>query len=238
MLNHLAVIMDGNGRWANSRMLPRAAGHKKGAETARNLINSAKDAGIKYLTLYAFSSENWGRPAEEVNDLMNLLRFYLDKEIGNLHDSGIKIRIIGDLEKLSDDIRQKISKAEKLTENNSDLNLNIALSYGSRHEIVSAAKKLAEDIAAGKIKDEDVNEKSFQGYLYTAGIPDPDLLIRTGGDQRISNFLLWQSAYTEFYFTPVLWPDFSEKELAAAIEEFYKRERRFGGTKEKKASAV
>lgn len=231
MLNHLAIIMDGNGRWAKARHLPRTAGHKEGAETARKAIKSCKELGIKYLTLYTFSSENWSRPADEVKDLMNLLKYYLGRELKDLHKNGIKLKVIGDISKLSKDIRDKIAEAEKLTYGNTAAQLNMALSYGSRQEITYTVKKIAEKIQQEKLKIDEINENIISDYLYTSEIPDPDLLIRTGGEHRLSNFLLWQSAYTELYFTDVLWPDFEEKELKEAIADFETRERRFGNTK-------
>jgi len=226
MLQHLAIIMDGNGRWAKSRNLPRTAGHKRGAETARKIIELCGNSGIKHLTLYTFSAENWNRPQDEVNDLMGLLKFYLGREVKNLHKQGIKLNFIGDRSKLSKDIVTKIIEAEELTKKNENLLLNIALSYGSRQEILEVTKQIASDYKNGKI--EEITEQIFENNLYTNISPDPDLLIRTGGEQRISNFLLWQMAYTELYFTDTLWPDFNEECLKQAIEEFDKRERRFG----------
>lgn len=230
MLSHLAIIMDGNGRWAKSRNLPRVSGHKKGSETVRDVLKSCIENKIHYLTLYAFSAENWERPKEEVNDLMNLLRFYIGKELKTLNKNDIKILVIGDRSKLPQDIKDQIEEAEKLTENNKTLSLQIAISYGSRQEISSAAKQIAIDVQNNKIQIEDINKNLFEEYLYTSNIPDPDLLIRTGGDQRISNYLLWQCAYTEFYFTETLWPDFSNECLEEAIEDFSTRERKFGRT--------
>ena len=235
MLDHLAIIMDGNGRWAESRHLPRSAGHKKGAETAANLIRECAKKQIKYLTLYTFSSENWNRPQDEVSDLMNLLRFYFDKELKSMHKNGVRLRVIGDLQKLPEDIQEKIRDSEKLTQNNTTINLNIALSYGSRQEMINALNQVVNDAKNGKIVSEGVTEDIFSNYLYTKDIPDPDLLIRTGGEHRISNFLLWQMAYTELYFTDILWPDFSLENLSEAIEDFMQRERRFGLTPHKKA---
>lgn len=217
MLRHVAIIMDGNGRWASARHLPRTAGHKKGADAARKVIEAAADSNVQFLTLYAFSSENWKRPEQEVKELMNLLRFYLGSELSSLHKNNIRIKVIGDVSKLDLDIQQKILEAEKLTQANSALQLNIALSYGSRQEIIKAALAM------------EGNEGDFEAHLYTYQIPDPDLLIRTGGEQRLSNFLLWQLAYTELYFTDTLWPDFDEKQFEEAIAEFHRRERRFGG---------
>ncbi len=217
---HIAIIMDGNGRWAKSRGLPRTAGHKQGAETSRMVIEEAAKKGVKYLTLYAFSAENWNRPKEEVSFLMELLKIQLRKEIKSLHKNGIRLRIIGDRETLAQDVRETVEAAEKLTENNPGLTLIIALSYGSRQEILRAVENSGGD--AGK----------FENALYTAGIPDPDLLIRTGGEKRISNFLLWQIAYTELYFSEKFWPEFSAQDFALAIEEFSTRERRFGNAQE------
>lgn len=225
---HIAIIMDGNGRWATARNLPRVAGHKKGADSVREAIESCVESGVPYLTLYAFSSENWSRPASEVDSLMELLSFYLNKEIKTLHSNGIRLNFVGDRDKLSPDIAKKLKEAEELTRNNTNLVLTIAISYGSRQEIVMAAKFLAQQVSDGKIAPDEINEQSFAKFLYTIDIPDPDLLIRTGGEQRLSNFLLWQSAYTELFFTDVLWPDFRKENLAQAIFEFSKRERRYG----------
>lgn len=225
---HIAIIMDGNGRWATSRNLPRVAGHKKGADAVREVIESCAEIGIPYLTLYAFSAENWRRPAEEVDSLMELLSFYLNKEIKTLHKNGIKINFAGDREKLPKDIAAKLVEAENLTKNNAKLVLTIALSYGSRQEIIMATQHLAKQVSDGKLTPSEINEQSFTKSLYTMDIPDPDLLIRTGGEQRLSNFLLWQSAYTELFFTDVLWPDFHRENLQQAIFEFSKRERRYG----------
>jgi len=234
MLSHLAIIMDGNGRWATARHLPRTAGHKKGAETVRAIIKSCGNMGIKHLTLYTFSTENWDRPEDEVNDLMNLLCYYLNKELGSLNKNGVCIKILGDKSRFSKDIQEQLIAAETLTAKKEKLFLNVALNYGSRQELVNAAIKLAEAAISGKIKPNEINQDMFPSYLYTSDMPDPDLLIRTGGEQRLSNFLLWQSAYTEFYFTDVLWPDFDEDELKKAINEFYSRERRYGKTQNKK----
>ena len=222
--NHVAIIMDGNGRWAQQHGLPRTMGHKKGAEVLRKLLVPCKEMGIKFLTLYAFSSENWGRPAEEVSDLMGLLQYYIEKEIALLHQHHIRLRVIGDLSLVSKGMAQKIDKAMQETTHYTDLTLVIALSYGSRQEITHAVKQM---ITAG-ISADAIDETSITQHLYTKDIPDPDLLIRTGGEQRLSNFLLWQSAYTEFYFTPILWPDFDAAHLQTAVAEFVGRERRFG----------
>jgi len=227
---HVAVIMDGNGRWAKSRHLPRIAGHRKGAEAVRELVRSCTDLNIPFVTIYAFSSENWKRSPEEVSDLMSLLRFYLQREISDLHKEGVRICFIGDRDRLDDDIKMMIARAESLTEGNQELILSIALNYGSRREIVLAVRRIAEDIRSGHLDPNQVDEESFASYLDTAEVPDPDLLIRTSGEQRLSNFLLWQSAYTELVFVPTLWPDFDRKALLEAIGEFQRRDRRYGGS--------
>jgi undecaprenyl diphosphate synthase len=229
---HVAIIMDGNGRWAKSRGLPRTAGHKKGADSLRNVLNACRDAGVKYLTIYAFSSENWKRPSDEVSDLMQLLRHYLERELQELHENEVCLRFIGDLSQLDPDIRKQVDNAVELTSRNKAFSLTVALSYGSRQEMVRAVRKLVASVASGKMKVEDINEASICQALDTAGLPEPDLLIRTGGEQRLSNFLLWQSAYTEFYFTDVLWPDFDKVHFGGALQEYAKRERRYGNTGE------
>lgn len=231
MPNHIAIIMDGNGRWAKAKGLPKIMGHKKGSEVVRNIIKTCIELNIQYLTLYAFSSENWNRPTHEVNDLMELLRFYLQAELENLQTNKIRLRIIGDINKLPEDVKLAIKNCEELTKHNNAVNLNIALSYGSRQEIINAVKNIANDIIKGKILPDDIDEQSFANYLYTNGIPEPDLLIRTSGEQRLSNFLLWQSAYTELFFTNILWPDFQPENLKEAITEFQNRERRYGTSK-------
>jgi len=228
--HHVAVIMDGNGRWAKSRGLPRTVGHKKGADSLRNVLNACRDSGITYLTIYAFSSENWKRPSDEISDLMQLLKLYLQQELDTLHESNVRLRFIGDLSQLDRDIRANIDGATEMTSRNTAFNLTVALSYGSRQEIVRAVRKLAGDVQAGKLKPEDISEDTVTRALDTATIPEPDLLIRTGGEQRLSNFLLWQSAYTEFYFTDVLWPDFDTTHFQQALEDYAKRERRYGAT--------
>ena len=227
---HVAVIMDGNGRWAKARGLPRTAGHKKGVEAVRRTVEAAGDLGIGYLTIFSFSSENWRRPEEEVSDLMQLLRFYLRSEIADLHRNGVRLRVIGDRARLSDDIIRLIENAEDLTKDNRRLTLVVALSYGSRQEIALAARRLAEEVKAGLIDPMDIGEELFASRLFTVDIPDPDLIIRTSGEKRISNFLLWQAAYAELVFVDTLWPDFTKRDLEAAIEEFHRRERRFGAT--------
>ncbi|NVK18128.1 MAG: isoprenyl transferase [Methylocystaceae bacterium] len=225
---HVAIIMDGNGRWAKKRFLPRTAGHKKGADAVRRTIEAAVELGVSHLTLFGFSSENWKRPEDEVNDLMGLLRYYLKHEVKRLHSENVAIRFIGDRSRLSSDIVDDIIKAEKLTCENCNLHLTIALSYGGRAEIVEATKKLAEKVKSGEICEENITEDSFANALFTKDLPDPDLLIRTSGEQRISNFLLWQIAYTEFVFLDVLWPDFGKKHLEQALRELASRDRRYG----------
>ncbi|PIW25970.1 MAG: di-trans,poly-cis-decaprenylcistransferase [Rhodospirillales bacterium CG15_BIG_FIL_POST_REV_8_21_14_020_66_15] len=227
---HVAVIMDGNGRWAQARGLPRTAGHKAGAEAVRRTVKAAASLGVPYLTLFGFSSENWKRPQGEVGDLMGLLRLYLRKEVGDLDREGVRLRIIGDRTRFDEDIQRLIDDAEGRTSGNTRLNLTIALSYGGRQEILNAARSLAEQVRLGGIDPDDIDEARFQDSLYTAGLPDPDLLIRTSGEQRVSNFLLWQVAYAEFVFTDVLWPDFGHQQLAEALDDFRGRERRFGGS--------
>lgn len=227
---HLALIMDGNGRWAKSRGLPRVEGHRRGADSVRTAISCCIKYGVRYLTLYSFSSENWKRPAQEVDDLMGLLRRYLQSEIAELHKNGVRLRVIGDRTALGRDIISLIDDAEGLTKNNQTLDLIVALSYGGRAEIANAARRVAQDVAAGKIAIEDIDEETVAAHLETVDIPDPDIMVRTSGEQRISNFLLWQMAYTEFVFLDTLWPDFSEKDFVQVISEFQRRERRFGGT--------
>lgn len=225
---HVAIIMDGNGRWAKARGLPRTAGHHRGAEAVRRTVEHARVLGISYVTLYAFSSENWKRPKGEITDLMGLLRLYLRNEIANLHKNGIRLRVIGERHRLGDDIVALIDEAEAKTAANAALTLTLALSYGGRQEIVRAVRSLADDVAAGRLDSAEVDERAIEGRLYTAGMPDPDLVIRTSGEKRLSNFLLWQSAYAEFVFTDVLWPDFGAAELDAALGDYYRRERRYG----------
>ena len=227
---HVAIIMDGNGRWAKSRGLPRAAGHKKGADALKKVIEGCDALGLQYLTLYAFSSENWQRPDSEISDLMNLLRHYLNKEIASIHKNNIRLNVIGDRSRLAADIRRDIAEAEALTARNTGFYLNIALSYGGRQELLRAIRALAAEIAEGKIEASELTERYVAAALDTHDIPDPDLLIRTGGEQRLSNFLLWQSAYAELYFTPVLWPDFTLEHLQEACAEYARRERRYGRT--------
>ncbi|HVA12710.1 MAG TPA: isoprenyl transferase [Stellaceae bacterium] len=227
---HVAIIMDGNGRWAKARGLPRIAGHRRGAEAVRRTVVAAAELGISYLTLFGFSSENWKRPSDEINDLMGLLRHYLRGEIAELHRQGVRVVVIGDRTRLAPDIVTLIVNAEQLTAANTRLTLIVALSYGGRDDIVQATRKLAEDVVAGRLPAKDIDEARVSAALFTAGIPDPDLLIRTSGEQRISNFLLWQSAYTELVFIETLWPDFGRADLERAISDFHGRERRFGAS--------
>ena len=227
-LKHIAIIMDGNGRWAKKRGLPRNSGHKKGAQTVIDIAKAAKEIGVKYLTLYAFSTENWKRSEEEVLGLMNLLREYLDKNFEELKENDVRIVFIGERNMLDSDIVSKMKKLEQETENNKSLFLQVALSYGSRQEIISAVKRAALMAVKQDISVEDINEDMFSKLLYTSAVPDPDLVIRTSGEQRISNYLLWQIAYSEFYFTDTLWPDFTKKELISIVENFNTRERRYG----------
>lgn len=227
---HVAIIMDGNGRWAQSRGLPRIAGHKVGAEAVRRAIESAIGNGVSYLTLFGFSSENWKRPDDEVTDLMGLLRLYLRTEIDELHAQGVRLLVIGDRTRLSDDIVELIDAGERKTADNTRLTLTVALSYGGRAEIVRAARKIAEDSRDGVIETAQIDEDLFSSRLFTADIPDPDLLIRTSGEKRISNFLLWQLAYSELVFIDTYWPDFRAEHFEQAIKEYLGRERRYGST--------
>ncbi len=225
---HIAIIMDGNGRWARNRGLPRVAGHERGAESARAVVRACRELGVAYLTIYAFSSENWNRPQTEVNDLMGLLRIYLKREINELDSQGVRLRFIGARERLPPDIIAEIEAAERRTRANQGLVLAVALNYGSRDEIVHAARAIAADVAAGTLRPDQVTEDEFAKHLHTVGMPNPDLVIRTSGEQRLSNFLLWQSAYAELVFTDVLWPDFTKDTLQQAIAEYHRRDRRFG----------
>ena len=227
---HIAVIMDGNGRWAQQHAMGRISGHRKGAEAVRTTVRTCRQIGIRVLTLYAFSTENWLRPEHEVNALMRLLEEYLHSELRELLETGIRLTTIGDTEALKEPIKSTLQETMAKTEHNRDMTLNLALSYGGRDEIIAAFKKMFLDVHAGKLSLNGISKDIFPDYLYTAGLPDPDLLIRTSGEYRISNFLLWQSAYTEFYFTDVLWPDFNRDELFKAIAEYQRRERRFGLT--------
>jgi undecaprenyl diphosphate synthase len=225
---HVAIIMDGNGRWATARHLPRLAGHREGARAVRRTIEAAIENGVAWLTIYAFSSENWRRPAGEVLDLTGLLRQYLRSELAELHKNGVRLRIIGDRSRFDPDIRDDLANAEALTSTNARLNLTVALSYGARAEIAAAARRLAEAVRDGTLDPAQVDEDHVAGALATVGIPDPDLIIRTSGEQRLSNFLLWQGAYAELVFLDVLWPDFNAGHFAAALAEYARRERRFG----------
>jgi undecaprenyl diphosphate synthase len=227
---HIAIIMDGNGRWANSRSLPRTEGHRKGAEAVRRVVETASELGVSYLTLFGFSSENWKRPEYEIEELMLLLRLYLRSEIAEMHRNNVRFRMIGDRAMLPSNVVELIEHAETTTLKNSGLNLILALSYGGRQEIVNAARELSKKVVAGDISTDEIDENKFESHLLTLDIPDPDLLIRTSGEKRISNFLLWQIAYSELVFLDVLWPDFGEVELRNAITEFQSRERRFGTT--------
>ena len=221
---HVAMIMDGNGRWAISRGLPRLAGHKAGTENLRRVIRSTVEFGVKYLTIYAFSTENWGRPLEEVRGLMSILEDVLQKELNELHKEGVQLRHIGRLERLPGRLQEQVLDAIELTKNNDRLVLNVAFNYGGRDEIVHAIQKMIKD----GIPAEDVNDELVSRYLYTAGVPDPDLIIRTSGELRVSNFLIWQAAYSEWYVTPTYWPDFDKEEYRRALEAFAQRDRRFG----------
>ena len=225
---HVAVIMDGNGRWASARFLPRVAGHREGARAVRRTIEAAIQSGVAWLTVYAFSSENWRRPAAEVLDLTGLLRHYLKNEIAELHANGVRMHFIGDRTRFDADINTALADAERLTDQNKRLDLVIALSYGARDEIATAARNLAKAAQAGEINADDIDEAMLASALSTAGMPDPDLVIRTSGEQRLSNFLLWQAAYAELVFMDVLWPDFSAAHFNEALAEYARRERRFG----------
>ena len=229
---HIAIIMDGNGRWAKARGLPRNLGHRQGVDAVREVVRGCRSLGIRYLTLYAFSSENWKRPQSEVSGLMDLLRLYIRRELRELANGGVRIRVIGDRGKLDADIIDLITDAEAQTRDNTVLTLVIALSYGGQDEIVAACRRIAEQVAAGQLRPDQVDAAAVAGQLQTVGIPDPDLVIRTSGEQRLSNFLLWQSAYSELIFVDKLWPDFGQPDLAAAVTEFQRRERRYGGTGE------
>ena len=226
---HIAIIMDGNGRWAKARGLPRVAGHRRGADAVRRIIRGAGELGVPVLTLFAFSTENWTRPADEVSDLMGLLRHYLRHELEELGRNGARLRVIGDRDRLAKDIVGDIADAEARTRSNTRIDVNICINYGSRDEILRATRNLARQVAAGEIAADRIDEATFERELLTAGVPDPDLLIRTSGEQRISNFLLWQCAYAELVFVDTLWPDFGREHLEQAIAEFRKRERRYGG---------
>jgi undecaprenyl diphosphate synthase len=226
---HVAIIMDGNGRWAKARGMPRLAGHRAGVEALRKTVRAAPGLGISYLTVYAFSSENWSRPKSEVSDLMGLLKLFIRRDLAELHQSGVRVRIIGDRAGLQPDISGLLEEAETLTARNTSLTLVIAFNYGGRDEIVRTARRLAEAVARGEIAADAITADSFAGALDTHGIPDPELVIRTSGELRISNFLLWQLAYAELVFVDRLWPDFTGEDLESAIEDYARRRRRFGG---------
>ncbi|HIR86393.1 MAG TPA: isoprenyl transferase [Candidatus Limivicinus faecipullorum] len=227
---HIAIILDGNGRWAKKRGLPRTAGHMAGAETFRRIATYCRSIGVEYLTVYAFSTENWKRPEEEVGTIMKLLWRYLDEAIRTMEKDHIRMKVFGELARLSPQLREMVDRTDEISQHYQGFQANICLNYGGRDEIIHAARRYARDYAEGKVQGE-LSEEQFGGYLYSAGIPDPDLLIRPGGEMRISNFLLWQCAYAEFYFTDVLWPDFTPEELDKAIAEFNRRDRRYGGVK-------
>lgn len=226
---HIAIIMDGNGRWAQKRGLPRTLGHRQGAETVRRVVEAAAEAGVKYLTLFGFSTENWSRPADEVRELMSLMRHYVRGNVADLHKNGVRLRIIGERERIDSDVLAIVEQAEQLTSTNDRLHLTIAFSYGARQEIVMAVRKLAADVQAGRLVPEEIDVSTVNSALLTADLPDPDLLIRTSGEQRISNFLLWQLAYAELVFVDTFWPDFGKAELNEAIRTYQGRDRRFGG---------
>ena len=226
---HIAVILDGNGRWAQRRGLPRTAGHKAGAETFRTIATYCRDIGLDYLTVYAFSTENWKRPKEEVETIMVLLKRYLLEAIDTMERDNVRLRFLGDMQALSQELRDLVEQCNAISGRLTGCQCNICINYGGRAEIAQGARRFAEDCAAGVVKPDDLTEETFEKYLYSAGMPSPELLIRPGGEQRLSNFLLWQCAYAEFYFTDVLWPDFSKEELHRAIAAYQRRNRRFGG---------
>ena len=229
---HIAVIMDGNGRWAKKRGLPRTAGHKVGAEVFRDIATYCKELGVEYLTVYAFSTENWKRPADEVGVIMGLLKQYMLEAIDSMERDQIRLRFLGDLSALSPELQELARRTNEISSHIQGFQANVCLNYGGRDEILHAARRFAQDCTRGEAVPEDLTEEGFSSYLYSAGIPDPDLLIRTSGEQRLSNYLMWQLAYTEFYFTDVPWPDFTKQELEKAIEQYNSRDRRYGGVKE------
>ena len=230
--NHIAIILDGNGRWAKSKGMPRSYGHVKGCANLESICDDIKDIGVKYLTVYAFSTENWKRSREEVEGLMKLFRSYLKKCKKSAAKNKMRVKVIGDISAFDEDIQESVRELEEFSKDYDELFFQIALNYGSRDEIVRGIRRLAQDAVEGKIKPEEITEDTFGTYLDTAGIPDPDFMIRTSGEQRLSNYLLWQLAYTEFYFTDVAWPDFHKPELMKAIEKYNERDRRYGGVKE------
>lgn len=226
---HVGIIMDGNGRWATARSLPRVEGHRRGVDALRRCVRAAREIGIRYLTIYSFSSENWSRPVGEVSELMGLLRRFLRHDLAELHSANVRVRIIGQRTSLARDLCLLLDEAEALTKDNTGLTLVVAFNYGSRQEIADAAAKLAADVAAGTLKPQDITPDLLESRLATAGIPDPDLIIRTSGEQRLSNFLLWQAAYAELVFLPIYWPEFDHAALLSAVQEYARRDRRFGG---------
>jgi undecaprenyl diphosphate synthase len=226
---HVAIIMDGNGRWAAARGLPRAEGHRRGVEALRRTIRAAGEIGIKFVTIFSFSAENWSRPASEIGELMGLLRRFVRNDLAELHKSNVRVRVIGERDGLDADIGRLLIEAEELTKNNDGLTLVVAFNYGARQEIVRAARSIVEAVAQGRVKADDIDMDTFSRFLDAPDIPDPDLIIRTSGEQRLSNFLLWQSAYSELVFVPTYWPDFDHTVLETAIREYQQRERRFGG---------
>jgi len=226
---HIAIIMDGNGRWARAKGLPKIAGHRQGAQVAHDIAEACRDLGVKILTLYTFSTENWKRPKEEISGLFALLSEYIDRESHKFNENRIRFNAIGDIEKFPPSLRDRLTKTMTSTRLNEDFVLNLALNYGSRAEILHAVQKIADDVRQGRLTVDGITEERFSGYLYTGGLPDPDLLIRTSGEMRLSNFLLWQISYAELYVTEKLWPDFKRKDLEEAIADFQKRDRRFGG---------
>jgi undecaprenyl diphosphate synthase len=227
--NHVAIIMDGNGRWAKARGLPRTAGHRAGMNALHDTVANASELGIRYLTLYAFSSENWSRPASEVSDLLGLLKIFIRRDLAELHRSNVEVKIIGNRVGLKPDILKLLEDAEQLTRGNDAMTLIIAFNYGSRDEIIRATRKIASDVLEGRLSLDDIGQSALNARLDTAGIPDPDLVIRTSGEVRLSNFLMWQAAYSELVFVPCYWPDFDKTQLKLALDEFDRRERRFGG---------
>lgn len=226
---HVAIIMDGNGRWARSRGLPKLSGHRAGVRAAEEAMRAAGELGIKVLTLYTFSTENWKRPKHEIGALFKLLEDYLERETGKLNENNIRFSVIGDVDNLPESVQVKLKKTVESTKNNTGLIVNLALNYGSRGEILRAARYIANDVAQGRLSTDAIDEKLFSGYLYTKDLPDPDMLIRTSGEYRVSNFLLWQISYAELYITDKLWPDFKKRDLKKAVLEYQKRERRYGG---------
>jgi undecaprenyl diphosphate synthase len=235
---HVGIIMDGNGRWAASRGLPRFEGHRRGVEALRRTVRSANELGVRYLTVYSFSSENWTRPPQEIADLMGLLKIFIRNDLLTLQEQGVRVKVIGERDNLKPDIVALLEEAEHRTRHNRKLDLIVAFNYGSRQEIVEAARSLARDAAAGLLRPEDIDEKAFAKRLHTAGAPDPDLIIRTSGEMRLSNFLMWQSAYSELVFLPVYWPDFDRAAFEQAIGAYRRRERRFGGVGAGRAAQV